>query len=744
MDLGLFKKQPEAGYLWSLVIGKNWVEAGIWRVVGEKTEIVAQGGASSWQEDNIETLITAADSSLSAAAALLADDAQEPESAVLGLPPSWVENSEIKKERLELLKKLCHELELKPAGFVVIPEALIHFLKAKEGALLNLILVGLSEDSIDLCLVQGGKILGTVEVSRSMSLGQDIAEGLARLPTPPQYPSRILLYNHRAGNLDEARQNLLKTEWKDFKILFLHTPKVEILPEDAGILAVSLAGGTEVGQATTLVIPEEEREEEKEEAGQESQEELEEVSIEELGFLKGADVAKTRTASLPVLEEEDASEEEMERISPRREHAVPKTEEPEAVEEVPKRSFSFPRFGLPKRDWAFSPPPLPSLSGLRFIWISFLILISLLVLGGIAYWYLPKAEVLVYVAPKMLEKSIEFEVSPSLSALGETEKVLPAKPLEVPVSGEKTGRSTGTKTVGERAKGQVVIYNTGGATTLKSGTALVGPNSLKFTLDEDVSVASGSSSANPSKTTVKVTSSDIGTQYNLVAGTEFSVGNFAKSAVSAKNEEAFLGGTSREVSAVSKEDIELLERELSKELLSQGMENLRSTLGKEEILIEESGLFQKASQTLSNKAGEEAETIKLKLEGKVVVSAVPRDAIASLVRSEVEKDVPDGFTLRQDQVEVSYRKREQETKEKTKEPARFIAQVKANLLPKVDPGQIARAIAGKYPEAAKDYLSSNTPGFTRAEISVNIRLPGKLDTLPHIPGNINIQVVAER
>lgn len=727
MDLGIFKKQPEAEYLWSLVIGKNWVEAGIWRVVGEKTEIVSQGGASSWQEDNSETLISAADSTLSAAAAALPDGAQEPTNVVLGLSPLWVENGEIKKERLELLKKLCRELELKPAGFVVIPEAMVHFLKAKEGGLLNAILVGLSEDSIDLSLVQGGKILGTVEVAKSMSLGQDIAEGLARLPALPQYPSRILLYNHRAGNLDEARQNLIKTEWKDFKVLFLHTPKVEILPEDAGILAVSLAGGTEVGHATALVVPKEEEGEEEREEDQ-SRKELEEVSIEELGFLKGADVAKIK-----ITDEE-----------PETEDITPKKEKLEVAEEPQKRSISLPKFSLPKKDWAFSRPTLPALSGLRFLWIFGAIFVLLAGLLGVAYWYLPKAKVLVYVAPKVLEKSIGFRVDPAQPSVSQTEGIVPAKTLETSVSGEKTGQPSGTKTVGERAKGQVIIYNTGGATTLKGATVVIGPNSLKFTLDEDVPVASGSSSANPSKTTVRVKASDIGAQYNLAAGTEFSVGNFAKSAVSAKNEEALLGGTSREVSAVSKEDVEILERELSKELLVQGMETLKNTLDKDEILIEEGGLFQKTNQTLSNKAGEEASTIKLKLEGKILVSAVPRDALSILVQSEVERDVPDGFTLRQDQIEVSYQKKEQEIKEKTKEQPEFVAQVKANLLPKVDPDKITGAIAGKYPEVARDYLSSNTPGFTRAEISMNIRLPGKLGTLPRIPKNIKVEVAAER
>ena len=194
----IFKKpegeKPEN--FWSLVISRAWVEAGIWRVVGEKTEVVARGEAASWQDPDSESLVTACDSTLSAATGSIEEEIEEPNRVVFGLPPSWVEDGQIKSERLELLKKISKELELTPSGFVVIPEAIVHFLKVKEGAPPNCILVGLSEDSLDVALVQTGRILGSVEVSRSMSPGADVAEGLARLPSVSQYPSRILLYDN--------------------------------------------------------------------------------------------------------------------------------------------------------------------------------------------------------------------------------------------------------------------------------------------------------------------------------------------------------------------------------------------------------------------------------------------------------------------------------------------------------------------------------------------------------------------
>lgn len=740
MDLGIFKKQQEQEYFWSLVIGKNWVEAGIWRLSDNKTEVVATGPAGSWQEDNEETLISAADSSLSAAAGTLEEDAVEPTKVVFGLPPAWIENGNIKNERLAALKKLCKELELKPAGFVVIPEAITHFLKAKEGAPLNGILVGLSEDSIDVSLVQSGKILGTTEVGRSMSLGQDLAEGLARLPRLAQYPSRILLYDHRVGNLDEARQSLINIDWKEFNVSFLHTPKVEILPEDVGVSSVSLAGGAEVGHAEMVIVPEKEGEPERtrmennsaklssteysieEVAEEEPEKELEEVPIEELGFIRG-DISKHEKVSVPVSE------------SISQEKVGPKEDEP--LPEPKKKGVSLPNFSFPKKDWAFSPPSIPFKPfGSRFAGLSAITFFLALILLGVAYWYLPKAQVTVYVAPKTLEKTIELQTEGG-------GMVLPTREVKTPVSGEKTTQTTGTKTVGDRARGRVVLYSTGGSTTLKAGTSLLGPNGLKFTLDEDTPVASGSSSANPSKTQTVATAADIGAQYNLASGVEFAVGNFSKSGLSAKNEEAFGGGTSREVSAAAKEDIESLEKELSEELFRKGADSLKSSLGDQEMLIEEGMTLVASKKNFSHKAGEETSTLRLAFEGEMRALVVSTNAVNELVRTEVQKDVPQGFALRDDQIEINIRKRETEGSKKEETASRFNAEIKANLLPKIDPEEVVKNIRGKYPLLAKEYLSS-IPGFTRAEISFSFKFPGKLGTLPRVGKNISLEVTAER
>ena len=95
-----------------------------------------------------------------------------------------------------------------------------------------------------------GNLVGTSSVARSVSLADDVVEGLSRFEGASPLPSRIIIFNGRGGELEEARDTLSGVAWdQNTKIQFLHTPKVEILESDKKVLATSLAGAAEIGQA---------------------------------------------------------------------------------------------------------------------------------------------------------------------------------------------------------------------------------------------------------------------------------------------------------------------------------------------------------------------------------------------------------------------------------------------------------------------------------------------------------------
>ena len=89
------------------------------------------------------------------------------------------------------------------------------------------------------------------------------------------------------------------------------------------------------------------------------------------------------------------------------------------------------------------------------------------------WWFVPKATVTIYVSPKSLDEKLSLTVDASKSSIDTKKSVIPGQELSVEESGEKTNSTTGTKLVGEKAKGTVEIRNgTASPIKLSSGTVI--------------------------------------------------------------------------------------------------------------------------------------------------------------------------------------------------------------------------------------------------------------------------------
>ena len=110
---------------------------------------------------------------------------------------------------------------------------------------------------------------------------------------------------------------------------------------------------------------------------------------------------------------------------------------------------------------------------------------------------------------------------------------------------------------------------------------------MDFSLDKDITVASASgdvfSGTTPGKANAEITAKKIGQEYNLPSNTKFTVGN--SSSIAAKNDEAFSGGTKKEVTVVSADDISKLRSELPKSLEAKAKENLTSKISEDQVLL---------------------------------------------------------------------------------------------------------------------------------------------------------------
>lgn len=755
MDIKKFlpDKDAEREYFWSLVIEPGWVQAGIWQIESDKAKVVFSSPPFTWETD--EELVQSADDALSAAIQGFPEENIEPTKSVFGVSASWVEEGNITPQYLEKIKKLCSELSLTPIGFVVLPEAIAHYIKSEEGGPLTAVVLGVYSQVIELSLFRLGNLSGNTTISRSVSIVDDVIEGFARLMDKDHVPSRFILYDGKEGELEEARQALLKVNWEDYENLkLLHTPKIELVSAKTKVYAVSLAGASELANINRVEVASEdfdrhEREVGKEETqekkilGEESDIEPSNITPEELGFAVDRDVSEETGFQPSAPESVEAKAQEVTKegeIDETMKNIVP-------VGTKAKMPFGgkklFEGFGgfFTNATQIVRSLRLPKLGFLghgknTFIYgVGFLFL--LFVLGFLAWWFLPKSEITVYVSPKRLEETYDLKVRVD-GATDYSQRVLRGVEIKEKVEGEKTKDTTGTKTVGDKAKGEVIIYRVGGEITLDAGTILTGPGSLRFSLDNEVKVASGSAST-PGTTKVGVTAEDIGAQYNLASGGAFSVGNYSTVDMEAKNEAAFSGGSSREIRAVSEEDLDVLEKDLEDELKERAKELVKSDLGEDEYFLEESLSATSSAKTFSAKVGDEAESLKLFLTIEVVGLKVSKKEIGELSVEVLKDKVPQGFSLRGEQIDYSL-----EPKRIKDDEYEFEVRVSANLLPGVDTNEVIQQIKGRSFEAAQEYMKTQVPGFVRAEIKTSLTLPGKLKTLPHMAKNIDIEVAAER
>src|SRR5258708_6038540 len=160
---------------------------------------------------------------------------------------------------------------------------------------------------------------------------------------------------------------------------------------------------------------------------------------------------------------------------------------------------------------------------------------GLAVLAGtvfIAAQQLMKAQIDLELNTKVVSKDVALTLDPNVPQSDPQKLVLKAETVTKDETGQKNTNTTGTKLIGDKAKGKVTIFNlTSNAKTFSAGTAVTN-GTLKFILDQTVTVASASTSqdsstnaivTNPSTVDASVTAAQIRPDSNLAKGSDFTI-----------------------------------------------------------------------------------------------------------------------------------------------------------------------------------------------------------------------------
>jgi len=364
--------------------------------------------------------------------------------------------------------------------------------------------------------------------------------------------------------------------------------------------------------------------------------------------------------------------------------------------------------------------------------------VVLLIILASLYYTLPRATVTVLVASQSVDESTSLTVDPAATVADASSKIIPGRTQEQSVSGEKTIAVSGKKNVGDPAKGTVTIYNkvTSGRTFPK-GTVLT-TGGVAFTLDSDVSVASASESIGSitfGKANASVTARDIGPNGNVSASSEFSFSTVSSSQVSARNETAFTGGTSKQVTVVSRADQDGLVKALTDELVGQAKERLLSVAGGER-LIDTTIKTEVSEKVFDAELDEEASQLHGKVTVKVTGISIADSDINAALAPLVEEKIPSGYQIAPEQTKVDV----SQVSVKKDGTITLNAKLTAVSLPEVDEEELKKKLAGQGVDKALEILKE-TRGVSGAEF--RFAFSPLHSRLPLSSNNITITVMVQ-
>jgi len=668
-------QEQESNYL-TLTLTPDEILAAIWAFNEEQLEVI---GFDKRAFTSIDSLVHQAAVTIDKAASLAQSDVSK---VTFGLSHYWLENGELTKEISKILKTLSGDLELEAQAYISLASAINHLLKVEQSVTPHAVLVGKFEDFCEVHLIEGNKVVDTKIAKMKVNVEKVVVLINQLAKEDRDLPSRIILYGNSQVLVKELTHDTLKD-------LFMHEPKIDILQDSDLAKAVAYAQAQDlVGHdlmSATLPTA-------KTEVGKTN----------EFGFVEGEDILLTKDER-PVEVEETAPHEEGEKKQLPIEKGHPLEKEEYAVE----LEGEFSRGGksakedfievastvgwLPKVFGIFKNRPSGKWLAIILGGLIAFILIASFVIGQ----FLTTADIIIKVQSKNLENDFKTQVvtgsadSPQLTG----------EEITSQASGTQKAVATGNKKIGQNAKGEVTIFNiTSTPKAFSKGAVIITNSGLKFTLDEEVEATSASKPGQPSTIKASVTASEVGPQYNLDLGQQLSFAQFDEYSYWAQNDAPFSGGAEKEVTVVSKDDLDRLSKSLKDTLTEKAKSQLKEKVSGKKI-NDDAIVIKVLKSEFDKKVDEEASLVNLSMEVEASAIVYNEADLKENIAGSIKDEVPGDSESRAQDIEII-----DLSAIRNKDSLLLSGKFRAKLVPKFNIEELKAKIAGKSEKAARSII----------------------------------------
>ncbi|HRS22578.1 MAG TPA: hypothetical protein P5299_00510 [Candidatus Woesebacteria bacterium] len=694
---------------WLIAIDEEEVNVSLVLFAGNQFERIVTGKPKIYEPDSEESLILAVDASLSETAQMAAiEEAAEPELAAFILSPFWIDiDGQITAAKFKLIEEICKKLKFKPLGFIGNDEALVESVENDESFSNSFILINLGRRQFNLSLVYFGKVKERFHETFSDGFSPKAIENvLANLSSQSTLPPLLIFFGDTPNLPIDDIKNY---PWIGKKIgdIFFHLPDLKFLSLEeitriwASFINKQIIGPVESGS----LGPTEEA-------------------------VSPAEVEPAAVESLPPVESETALSME----------PPAEVEPPTAV--VPETTS--PPVEVPMAQLDLKPKIRPKLPKIKlrlklklnaFLW--FLSFIPLLFLG---LWLLNRVEIVLLLKPLPLETTIPVTLDSQTATFSPGSRVIPAVIQSFNLKVSDKVPTTGKKTVGEKAKGSVVIFNKEEKVlNLPVGTILMTADNKQFELLTPVQVAGGNLDFNQEPAVLKlgqtktvVGAVDIGPEFNLSQGAKLVFKDYPESVLIARTEADFTGGSRQEVQVVDRQDKIELESRLKRAVETTIKEKIEKDINNLAGALPETVRTQSKKIEFNRNVGEVIDELSAVQELTMTVFVIPSAKKDEIIYSLIE--------TKDDQADYQQMVYQLKFTEEKSDEQRAIGQltITGSVAPKLDLESIKSKIVGRTWSSALNYFKNNCDYFYSWKIRSNLPMIGKVFPLPIIKSRINL------
>lgn len=614
---------------------------------------------------------------------------------------------EIKTTYKEVLKQLSKSLQLKPMGYVDVQEGLALYLE--NNSLPNIITLEINKTKSAISVFKGGKKIFSKYFSRTDEYVVDLQSVLLEVPRQVILPSKILIFGTSDSEMSNIKDLIDGFQFEDQ--IFEHHPKTDILRiKELERILITLLGNEIPANEDHVnnsqdndVYDKSNRVKNHVEPylNQEKAENEQETEI--MGFVINQDVKKLTNFEFSADDKIEAS----------------KSSSGMAFLKIVKDKLINLRSIISGfNNNSESGAKRPIILGVIFA-------VTIFVLGLIYEYFFHTIQVKLML--KTEEYSREFEITVPVSKEAENFGVAVEYIESQEFSEEKN--TTGKRETGEKATGEVILYNYGkDPITLKEGSELKTEN-LVFLTNTEIKVSGRTEAGERGTAKGAVTASKIGPEYNVPKNTPFSTTSYSDDVLEIIADKPFTGGNKKEVPTVSRADIEALQKKLDTKIKQSSKDVLGTSISETELLVEDSVENKNAKKTYSSEIGEEAQKVKATIKSETSFITLNKEMFLNEIASKIQSDLEVGKTFNKSDTSFNIKKSERKSDE-----IDLSVEALTNIYRKISNEELVNDIVFKSPNNLSDNLKNK---YAISAVEIVPSFSHGLWT-PLFPKNINI------